>query len=155
VSTEDCLACRLIEDPASLPGGTIHRTAGWTVEHCIGPLGVGTLIVKPLRHCLNVAELTEQETLELGPLLRKAAGCVRHLCGADQTYVCLWSHAGWKPVHIHFVVQPAWNSDRTRYPGPGPSLQAAMFERREQPPVDEVVAFCNEARGYFQALSSS
>jgi hypothetical protein len=81
--------------------------------------------------------------------VRDTAGCVKHLCGADQTYVCLWSHAGWRPVHIHFVVQPAWNGDRARFPAPGPSLQAAMFDRREQPPPDQVVAFCNEARSYF------
>jgi diadenosine tetraphosphate (Ap4A) HIT family hydrolase len=139
-----------MEEPQSLPGGRIHQTASWAVEHCVGPLGVGTLIVKPFRHCLNVGELTEQESMELGPLLRDAAGCVKHLCGADQTYVCSWSHAGWRPVHIHFVVQPAWNSDRARYPAPGPTLQTAMFDRKEQPPPDQVVAFCDKARSYFE-----
>jgi hypothetical protein len=37
-----CLAC-----DAVAPGGRILETGGWIVEHCIGPLGVGTLIVKP------------------------------------------------------------------------------------------------------------
>ena len=52
----DCYACRLIEGAAPLPGGRIHVTEHWVVEHCTGPLGVGTMIVKPFRHCLHVGE---------------------------------------------------------------------------------------------------
>jgi diadenosine tetraphosphate (Ap4A) HIT family hydrolase len=43
----------------------------------VGPLGVGTLIVKPLRHCVHVWDLTAEETLELGPLLALVAGAIR------------------------------------------------------------------------------
>ena len=75
---------------------------------------------------------------------------VRELSGADQAYVCLWSHAGWRPVHVHFVVQPVWNADRERFDSPGPSLQAAMFARNELPEVEAVVAFCDQARSFFQ-----
>lgn len=28
---------------------SIHETTHWLVEHCVGPLGLGTLIVKPRR----------------------------------------------------------------------------------------------------------
>jgi hypothetical protein len=48
----DCLACDLTEGRVPLPGGLIHETSRWRVEHCVGPLGVGTLIVKPKRHVL-------------------------------------------------------------------------------------------------------
>ena len=48
----ECLACRLTAGDEPLPGGRIHATEHWLVEHCIGPLGTGTLIVKPFRHCL-------------------------------------------------------------------------------------------------------
>ena len=41
---EDCLACDLTAGRQDLPGGRIHETAHWIVEHCIGPLGVGTRI---------------------------------------------------------------------------------------------------------------
>lgn len=66
----DCYACRLIEGAAPLPGGRIHVTEHWVVEHCTGPLGVGTMIVKPFRHCLHVGEITPAEAQELGPLLQ-------------------------------------------------------------------------------------
>lgn len=116
----------------------------------MGPLGVGTLVVKPFRHCLHVAELSDHEVEELGPLLREVARCVEQLCDADQTYICLWSHAGWQPVHIHFIVQPALNADRGRFSAPGPSLQAAMFSCGEQPALEQVLGFCERARGFFR-----
>src|SRR5450631_2132258 len=65
-----CMACELSDGRSQLPGGLIHRTRHWRVEHCVGPLGLGTLIVKPERHVTAVDALTPDEALELGPLLR-------------------------------------------------------------------------------------
>jgi hypothetical protein len=47
-------------------GRVIHEGSRWLVEHCVGPLGVGTLLVDSKRHVTRVAELTEQEAAELG-----------------------------------------------------------------------------------------
>ena len=66
----DCYACRLIDGDEPLPGGRICATEHWAVEHCTGPLGVGTLIVKPFRHCLYISDLSQAEAKELGPLLQ-------------------------------------------------------------------------------------
>jgi diadenosine tetraphosphate (Ap4A) HIT family hydrolase len=101
-----CLACDLAEGRRDLPGGTIHETRQWRVEHTVGPLGVGTLIVKPKRHIVHVADLTGEEAAELGPLLHLAADVVTSLESPEQVYVTLWSHAGAVPGHIHCVVQP-------------------------------------------------
>ncbi len=37
-------------DGVSLPGGLVHATDRWPVEHCLGPPGLGTWIVKSKRH---------------------------------------------------------------------------------------------------------
>lgn len=142
----DCYACRLIEGDEPLSGGRVCATAHWVVEHCTGPLGVGTLIVKPWRHCLHLGDLTPAEAHELGPLLQQVSQVVQRLTQADQVYVCLWCHAKWQPVHLHFVVQPAWNSWREAYARPGPSVQAAMFETGFAPSSSEIEAFCHQAR---------
>ena len=149
----DCYACRLIEGAAPLPGGRIHVTEHWVVEHCTGPLGVGTLIVKPFRHCLQVGALTPAEAQELGPLLQRVSQVVQEITQADQVYVCLWSHAGWQPAHIHFVVQPAWNHWRNAYARPGPGVQTAMFQTGHAPPDSEVEAFCHQARQRLEQAS--
>jgi diadenosine tetraphosphate (Ap4A) HIT family hydrolase len=135
------LACDLAEGRLHLPGGLIDETDHWLVEHCIGPLGVGTLVVKPRRHVLHVWELTGAEANELGPLLQQVTGVLSKLVEPDQIYVNLWSHAGGTPVHIHWVVQPVTRTLMDEFGVYGPALQMAMFERGEKPAGDEVEAF--------------
>jgi diadenosine tetraphosphate (Ap4A) HIT family hydrolase len=142
----DCYACRLTGGADPLPGGRIYATEHWVVEHCTGPLGAGTLIVKPFRHCLHLADLTREEAQEIGPLLQRVSRAVQALTEADQVYVCLWSHAGWHPAHIHFVVQAAWNRWQDVYDRPGPLVQAAMFQTGTTPPVAEVERVCRGLR---------
>jgi diadenosine tetraphosphate (Ap4A) HIT family hydrolase len=146
-----CVACDLAEGLLDLPGGRIHETAHWLVEHCVGALGVGTLVVKPRRHVLHVSELSDAESAELGPLLKRTAAIVEALTRPDQVYVCLWSHAGWKPGHVHFVVQPVPRELRKLYPNQGPALQAAMFKHGTEPPPEEVEALAERARQRFAA----
>lgn len=146
---DSCLACELISGATPLPGGTIHRSERWVVEHCVGPLGVGTLIVKPIRHVVHVADLSSDETSELGDLLRKTSIAVSELTEADQVYVCLWSHANRQPVHIHFVVQPVSSEQMERFDAHGPELQATMFRRGEAPSLPDVEAFSTRAASWF------
>ncbi|MDP9226253.1 MAG: hypothetical protein M3P18_20930, partial [Actinomycetota bacterium] len=107
----ECLACGLIEHPERVPGGRIATIGHWVVEHCIGPLGVGTVVVKPIRHVIHLADLDSGEVIQLGPVLASVARAVT-LASTEmgnapgQVYVCLWSHSQREPGHIHFVVQP-------------------------------------------------
>jgi hypothetical protein len=41
---DDCLACDLASGRRPLPGGLIHSTESWLVEHCVGPLGLGDIV---------------------------------------------------------------------------------------------------------------
>ena len=146
---DGCLPCDIAAGRVSVPGGVIHRTGHWIVEHSIGPLRLGTLIVKPARHVIHVADLTETEAAELGPLLRDTARITSELTRPDQVYVSLWSHAGGVPGHIHFVVQPVTPADVAAF-GFGPKLQVAMFEADEPPAPDAVAAFARTASTRFR-----
>jgi diadenosine tetraphosphate (Ap4A) HIT family hydrolase len=146
---EGCLACDLAEGRLPLPGGVIYETSRWFVEHTIGALGVGTLILKSKRHVTRVSELTIEEAAELGPLLVQAAHVVDELVAPEQVYTCLWSHAGGTPVHIHYVVQPATRELMDAYGDYGPHLQVAMFDAAVDPPQAEVEAFADRARAAF------
>jgi diadenosine tetraphosphate (Ap4A) HIT family hydrolase len=144
---ENCLACDLINGRTVLPGGLIARKNGWVVEHCVGPLGVGSLIVKPERHVERVAELTADEATAMGPMLHEAARVVTAITEPDQVYICLWSHAGGRPGHIHYVVQPITQETMERHDAFGPELQVAMFEFGEMPERVPVEEFAQHARG--------
>ena len=141
-----CLACDLRDGRLPLPGGRIHEAGGWIVEHTVGSLGLGTLIVKPVRHVVRVAELDEDEAATLGPLLRRVASVVDELTKPEQVYVALWSHADAVPRHLHFVVQPVTRSTMDEFGLHGAKLQVAMFDRGELPDEREVEAFADRAR---------
>ena len=141
-----CLACDLTQGRREAPGGCVFEDDYLRVEHCVGPLGVGTLIVKPKRHVLHVAELREDEVSGLGTVLLRAARVVTELLHPDQVYVCLWSHTSQEPVHIHWVVQPVTRAQFEDAGTHGPGLQAAMFARREFPDPEAAAAFAVSAR---------
>jgi diadenosine tetraphosphate (Ap4A) HIT family hydrolase len=141
-----CLACDLAAGRRDLPGGRIHETEHWLVEHCVGPLGAGTLIVKPRRHVVHVWELDGPEAAEMGPLLRRVAAVIAELTRPEQVYVGLWSHAGGRPVHVHWVVQPVTRAVIEEIGDHGPHLQAAMFDRDALPDRAAVEAMSARAR---------
>ena len=105
-----------------------------------------TLIVKPTRHVTSVASLNEGEALEMGSVLHSAASVVSRLLSPDQVYVCLWSHAGGTPGHIHFVVQPVSQQLVAETDMHGPALQMEMFRVGETPDEDAAAAFVAAAR---------
>jgi diadenosine tetraphosphate (Ap4A) HIT family hydrolase len=125
------------------------------VEHSVGPLGLGTLVVKPVRHVVHVAELNDVESAALGPLLRRVAAAVTEVVRPEQVYVCLWSHANAVPGHLHFVVQPATKADMERFGAYGPALQMAMFREGSVPDETEVEALCQHLRTVLSRLVDS
>ena len=141
----DCWVCERTA-ANSIPGGRIHETSGWIVDHCVGPLGIGTLIVRPKRHVIHVAELSAAEAAELGPLLQQTTAVVTELVEPDQVYVTLWSHAGRVPGHIHFVVQPVTREHLGEHERPGPYLQVDMFEAGISPDPRAMAEFAERAR---------
>ena len=127
-----CLACDLTAGRQPLPGGMIHEADGSRIEHCVGPLGVGTLLLKPIRHVTRVAELTDSEAAAQGRLIHRCCAVIETLLSPAQTYVCLWSHAGGQPVHIHYVIQPV-NDTQIADGVLGPHLQARMSRQTTRP----------------------
>ncbi|MBN2626163.1 MAG: HIT family protein [Spirochaetales bacterium] len=147
---EKCIACEILRGDRSLPGGFIHQTELWSIEPCIGPFPVGTLILKPIRHVLNFSALNDNEISEFGELLQLVTKIIRELSDCDQTYICQWSHAGWEPVHIHFVVQPAWNDQKREFERPGPYLQHQLFEKQIFPDPEDIYNFVTKAKRYLR-----
>jgi diadenosine tetraphosphate (Ap4A) HIT family hydrolase len=142
----DCGTCKSIAFETAY-GGCIHRTEHWFVDHCIGPLGVGTLIIKPNRHVVHVSDLQAAEAAELGVVLQQAAAVVTALERPEQVYVTLWSHMHAVPGHIHFVVQPVTRARMDEHEGRhGVRLQVEMFDRRISPDPAEAAAFADRAR---------
>ncbi|WP_328856488.1 hypothetical protein OG579_14400 [Williamsia herbipolensis] len=128
------------------PGGRIAATENWVIEHCLGPLGLGTLILKPRRHVTAVADLNDGETDELGPLLRQCSQLAAELIPAEQVYNTLWSHSGAVPGHVHYVIQPV-TRDQVQTTGVyGPALQMHMFMENVHEGDASITDICDTAR---------
>jgi len=140
-----------------LPGGIVHQTSSWVVNHVSGPMNLGTLIVGPRDHVVAVRDLDDGAAAELGPLLRDTARVVETMCQPEQTYVGLWSHGAGHGAstrkHLHFAVQPVTAAVVARYGGlRSEQLQARMLASGEQPDPADVERFCDQARALFQAI---
>ncbi|MET9023063.1 hypothetical protein ABZV93_24075 [Actinopolymorpha sp. NPDC004070] len=145
-----CLGCDLRAGRRELPGGVIRQTDHWVVQHVIGPLNLGTLIVAPRLHVVSVADLDPGAAAELGQLLRDASRMLEALCEPEQVYVCQWSHGESARKHLHFVVQPVTADVVRAFDGKrSEQLQAAMMLTDYEAPREEVEAFCERARRWF------
>lgn len=154
-----CMACDLVEHPDRVPGGRIADVGGWVVEHCIGPLGIGTVVVKPARHVVHLADLDADEVAQLGPALTSVARAVSEAAteageAPSQVYATLWSHADREPGHIHFVVQPVGQQVMERFDAHGPRLQLRMFDADEPMDPAEMAAAADRVRKHLAATAA-
>lgn len=124
------------------------------MNHVIGPMNLGTLVVGPREHVVAVRDLGDAAAAELGPLLRDTARVVEALVQPEQTYVGLWSHGAGTRKHLHVAVQPVTADVVARYGGlRSEQLQARMLASGDEPDRADVERFCDQARALFQALA--
>jgi diadenosine tetraphosphate (Ap4A) HIT family hydrolase len=151
-----CLGCDLLAGRRDLPGGFVHQTASWVVNHVIGPMNLGTLVVGPREHVVAVSDLDDTAVAELGPVLRDTARVVEALCRPEQTYVSLWSHGAGTRKHLRIAVQPVTAAVVARYGGlRSEQLQARMLASGDDPDPADVERFCDQARELFQTIISA
>ena len=145
-----CLGCEIAAGERAVPGGIVHQTVRWIVNHAVGRLNLGTLVVAPREHVVAMAELDDTAAMELGPLLRGAAQVVEAICRPQQTYVCVWSHGRTERRHLHILVQPVTAALMAQYGGlRSEQLQVKIMTTGEPPEDAEVEKFCADARQRF------
>ena len=93
------------------------REAGWRVAHDFNSSLEGWLILAPLRHVHALDELTEEEAIALGKLLRRASIALKSVTGCEKTYVMLFAEAeGFAHLHVHVVPRMPDQPDDRRGP---------------------------------------
>jgi diadenosine tetraphosphate (Ap4A) HIT family hydrolase len=150
VDVEGCLGCDVVSGRLPVPGGIVHRTDSWVVNHVVGPMNLGTLVLSPRDHVVAVAQLTIEAADELGPLLRRTAQVVEAILEPEQTYVSSWAHGDNGRKHLHIVVQPVTSAVVAQYGGErSEQLQALMLRSGNEPDPREVEQFCQAAARHF------
>ena len=106
--TRGCKTCELIsrrDSGDAPPWDEILRTPLWDVVHNYETALPGWLVLVVRRHLSAVDELTEEEALELGSLLRKSSKALKEVVGCEKTYVIQFAEHPEHP-HVHFHVVP-------------------------------------------------
>ena len=134
----DCLACQLLAGSQSVPGGTIAENDWWVADHCVGPYGLGAVVLKTRAHRENLWDLSVAESASLGPFMQQLSEAIALAMTAERVYVSLWVDQ--PPYHVHFVLQP-------RYPdGHHPEdlglkgLELQVFRTLSKPPSETAMA---------------
>jgi diadenosine tetraphosphate (Ap4A) HIT family hydrolase len=144
MSVVGCLACDATTGRVEVPGGVIVEGEHWRAEHCLGPFGVGAVVVKTKEHVESLWELPDAAAAELGPFLRRISGAIVDGLGAQRAYLTMWVDK--PPLHVHMVVYPRWPDEAER----GPAVDQMRYFAGP-PPADAASAAAETLRAYLSS----
>lgn len=128
--SSECYACEQSGPDAPFRERFV-REDGWRVAHDFNSSLEGWLVLAPLRHVHALDELTADEALVLGDLLRKASVALKAVTGCEKTYVMLFAEAeGFAHLHVHVVPRMRDQPDERR----GPDVFGYLKDGRPVPP---------------------
>ncbi|MBM7652574.1 HIT family protein [Neobacillus cucumis] len=111
----------------------IFEDEDWIVNP--GPLSsqvLGYMYIEPKRHVENWSELTDEELVKVGPLIKRLEEALKRELSVDRVYVVTISEA---VRHLHFHIIPRDEEDTTK--GLGLIEQATQQKVNRQPTVSE------------------
>jgi diadenosine tetraphosphate (Ap4A) HIT family hydrolase len=82
-----CLLSAIRDAGKAPPWDSIMRTPGWDVVHAFGTSVVGWTVLVARRHITALADMTDTEALELGPLIKSVSRALHRTIGCQKTYV--------------------------------------------------------------------
>jgi diadenosine tetraphosphate (Ap4A) HIT family hydrolase len=138
----DCRTCELGKrrDANNAPlWDSIYRTQYWDVVHCNSTSLLGWLILVARQHIASVDEMSEEEAVELGRLIRQVSIILKELTGCIKTYVVQFAEAPGHQ-HVHFHIVPRMPNQLEEHKGPGifKHLGVSEKERVSEPAMNEI-----------------
>lgn len=143
-----CLACRLNGNPSPVPGGRIAETKHWIVEHCVGPFGIGAVVIKTKAHIESFSECSDREIEEFARLLKITHRALEEVFETRKIYLSKW---GEETPHLHVILQPISKQIKGKYKSHGPALQAKMVETGEKPDPQQAAKAAERLKRWFSA----
>lgn len=147
-----CLTCKLVarRDAGDAPlWDSIYRTEYWDVVHAYNTSLPGWLVLVARRHIESLDELTEDEALELGVLIRRVSQGLKLTVACRKTYVVQFAEAVEHP-HVHFHIIPRMADQPPEYRGPkifgylGVPEQEYVSEERMNEIAEELRSFLTD-----------
>jgi diadenosine tetraphosphate (Ap4A) HIT family hydrolase len=118
-----CFACDVNAGREPAPGGPIYRDDLWLADHGVDRFVRGNVVLKPLRHVDELADLLPDEAATFGPVMRTILAAMRAALVTERIYVCSFAET---VHHLHFHLLPRYAD----MPGLGPDLVSDLFAGR-------------------------
>jgi diadenosine tetraphosphate (Ap4A) HIT family hydrolase len=138
----ECIGCDVNAGRTAPPGGVIASDGVWQADHEITPLVRGYVIVKPLRHVHELADINEDEADRMGRFLARLHSAMRSALATERIYVCSFAET---VHHLHFHLIPRYAD----MPGLGPKLLPDVFSGRWSCTVSEAAEAARAIRRAF------
>lgn len=139
-----CKTCELIaaRDAGTAPlWDSIHRTRFWDVVHSYNTALPGWLVLVARRHIAAIDEMTEDEAVELGVLMRRVSVALKEVTGCVKTYVIQFAEAAEHPhVHFHIIPRMADQPEDRRGPNVFGYMGVSGEERVSEAAMNEIAA---------------
>lgn len=84
-----CRTCQFGENPPEGLGGRVFETKYFRVEHAVGPVSEGSMVLALKRHVEDLDELEELEADELGKMMRLLTGAIKKVTQPDRVYISM------------------------------------------------------------------
>jgi diadenosine tetraphosphate (Ap4A) HIT family hydrolase len=86
----------------------IFRTPSWDVVHAYNSALPGWLVLVTRRHITTLAEMSDAEASELGPLTRSVSAALHDVVRCTKTYIAQFAEDPLHPhVHVHVIPRNA------------------------------------------------
>jgi diadenosine tetraphosphate (Ap4A) HIT family hydrolase len=115
-----CQTCELVarrDRGEAPPWDAIYRSQYWDVVHSYNTSLPGWLVLVARRHMAAIDEMSDEEAVELGRLLRRVSLALKETTGCGKTYVVQFAEAADHP-HVHFHVVPRMADQPEDHRGP-------------------------------------
>lgn len=94
------------------------RTPSWDIVHAYGTALEGWTVLVARRHITAVADLTDDEASELGPLVKLVSQALHETVECEKTYVVQFAeHSDHPHVHVHVIPRSVGLPEAQRGPG--------------------------------------
>jgi ATP adenylyltransferase len=113
-----CIACQALEAGVGRESLVLHRGRAAFVMLNRYPYNTGHLMICPVRHLVDPAEMTDAEMLETMRLLSRCSALLRKTMKAAgiNAGLNLGAASGGSVDHMHFHVVPRWVGDTNFMP---------------------------------------
>lgn len=145
-----CAGC-IVADKTKFVAGRIYQSHLWDVSQDFEIAYPGMIVISPLRHVSNYADLASDEVQELNTLLAHCKKAILKIFNCEKIAYMFYE----KPNgHVHFVVIPLHNliTIEDKYSVLGELMRKAKELKNDKANMDKVTETIEKYRNYFQNL---